>query len=203
MHAQWLRHRFPNKYPKFFQDSAVRKLVPDENGRVSIALRAMHSFNYGFAAANRFAPNSDTLRYAVTTIEDAVPMIAVVEMRDSAMPDRYFFQGRIKDDYGFTKLAFKMVRTNVQDTSKKTTDTQIIGITKEPVQEFYYSLNMAEIQLQPGDKVTYYFEVWDNDAIHGPKSATSQQFELLIPTEQELDNILERNSNEAQAVPSG
>lgn len=182
----------------FIQDSVVRKLVPDENGRVSIALRAMHSFNYGFAAANRFAPNSDTLRYAVTTIEDAVPMIAVVEMRDSAMPDRYFFQGRIKDDYGFTKLAFKMVRTNVQDTSKKTTDTQIIGITKEPVQEFYYSLNMAEIQLQPGDKVTYYFEVWDNDAIHGPKSATSQQFELLIPTEQELDNILERNSNEAQ-----
>lgn len=182
----------------FFVNEDIKPLVPDENGRVSMTIRAMQSFTYGFAAANRFTPLSDTLGYAVTTIEDALPMIAVVEMHDSLVDDRLFFHGRIKDDYGFSKLEFKLVKTNVQDTSKKEVLAYQIGITNESVQEFNYSTNLSDIELGPGDKLVYYFEVWDNDGIHGPKSATSQQFELQVPTEKELDNILDRNSNEAQ-----
>ena len=182
----------------FFVNEDVKRLVPDDNGRVSMTLRAMQSFTYGFAAANHYAPVSDTLGYAVTAIEDVSPMIAVVEMHDSVVDDRLFFQGRIKDDYGFTKLEFKLVKTNVQDTSVKEVLAYGIGLTKESVQEFNYSTDLSDIELGPGDKLVYYFEVWDNDGIHGPKSATSQQFELQVPTEKELDYILDRNSNEAQ-----
>ncbi|MBR6991543.1 MAG: hypothetical protein IKH97_04910 [Bacteroidales bacterium] len=182
----------------FFVNEDVKRLVPDDNGRVSLTIRALQSFTYGFAAANHYAPVSDTLGYAVTAIEDLSPMIAVVEMHDSLVDDRLFFHGRIKDDYGFTKLEFKLVKTNVQDTSKKEVLAHGIGITKETVQEFNYSTDLSDIELGPGDKLVYYFEVWDNDGIHGPKSATSQQFELQVPTEKELDNILDRNSNEAQ-----
>lgn len=181
----------------FFVNEDVKRLVPDDNGRVSLTIRALQSFTYGFAAANHYAPVSDTLGYAVTAIEDLSPMIAVVEMHDSLVDDRLFFHGRIKDDYGFTKLEFKLVKTNVQDTSKKEVLAYGIGITKETVQEFNYSTDLSDIELGPGDKLVYYFEVWDNDGIHGPKSATSQQFELQVPTEKELDNILDRNSNEA------
>ncbi|MBO4599373.1 MAG: hypothetical protein J5641_01410, partial [Bacteroidales bacterium] len=125
----------------FFVNEDVKSLVPDDNGRVSLTLRAMQSFTYGFVATNHFAPNSDTLGYAVSTIEDALPMIAVVEMRDSALADRLFFHGRVKDDYGFTKLEFKIVKTNVQDTSVKEVLAYEIGLTKETVQEFNYSTN--------------------------------------------------------------
>lgn len=182
----------------FFVNDHVTPLVPDKNGRISYAIRALSSFEYGFSVCNSFASTSDTLRYTVSTIEDAVPMISVMEMRDSLLEDRRFFTGRIKDDYGFTKLEFKLVKTNVQDTSIKEVTVQPIGINHTSVQEFYYSINLAEISLNPGDKLTYYFVVWDNDAIHGPKSATSQQFEVSVPTAQELDNILQRNSQEAQ-----
>lgn len=182
----------------FLVNEDVKRLVPDDNGRVSLTIKALQSFTYAFAAANHYAPVSDTLGYAVTAIEDVLPMIAVVEMHDSAVGDRLFFHGRIKDDYGFTKLEFKLVKTNVQDTSKKEVLAYGIGITKESVQEFNYSTDLSDIVIEPGDKLVYYFEVWDNDAIHGPKSATSQQFELQVPTEKELDNILDRNSNEAQ-----
>lgn len=182
----------------FFVNDQVKTLVPDASGRISFALRAMSSFEYGFSASNHFSPNSDTLRYAISTVDDAVPMISVIEMKDSALDGRMFFSGRIKDDYGFSKLEFKMVKTNVKDTTQKDVTVQPIGLTHELVQEFYYSLNLNEVILNPGDKLDYYFVVWDNDAIHGPKSATSQQFEVAIPTERELDNILERNSNEAQ-----
>ena len=91
-----------------------------------------------------------------------------------------------------------MLKTNVQDTTKKEQTRMEIALTKEPIQEFYYSINLAEVNLLPGDMLVYYFEVWDNDAIHGPKSSTSQQFELKVPTESELNDIIERNSNEAQ-----
>lgn len=182
----------------FFVDEQVKKLVPDASGRVSIVLQALRSFNYGFYAANHFSPNSDTLAYSVSAIPDVSPMIGVVESKDSAYADRLFFHGRIKDDYGFTKLEFKIVKTNVKDTSVKAVTAIPIGIGRESVQEFQYTANLSEIQLNPGDKLVYYFEVWDNDGIHGPKSATSQRFEIQIPTEKELDNILDRNSTQAQ-----
>lgn len=182
----------------FLQDETTKAFVPDGNGRVSVTLRAMQSFNYAFTAVNAFSRLTDTLRYSVSTIADAAPMIAVVEMRDSSLEDRLFFQGRIKDDYGFSKLVFTVEKTNVKDTAQHLIETREIGITKETAQEFLFSADMAKLSPMPGDKVVYYFEVWDNDAIHGPKSTRSQQFELLIPTEEELDNILSRNSDEAR-----
>lgn len=196
--VKWLFHTQDVDTLYFIIDEQTKVLIPDANGRVSLSLRAMQSFNYGFFAANRYAPHSDTLTYSVSCVPDVVPMIGVVEMHDSVYPDRLFFRGRIKDDYGFTKLEFKLVKTNAKDTSHKEVTTLGIGITRDLVQEFDYTYNMAEIQLNPGDKLVYYFEVWDNDGIHGPKSSTSQQFEVQIPTEQELDQILDRNSNEAQ-----
>lgn len=195
---QWYFHTKDVDTLIFFVNEEVRKIVPNENGRVSLTIRANHSFSYGFTAANHFSANSDTLFYTVTSIDDAVPMIAVIESLDSSLPDRRFFSGRIKDDYGFSRLEFKTILTNAKDTSINITESYSIGINQESVQEFLFSFNLAEISLHPGDKLTYYFEVWDNDAIHGPKSSTSQHFEVIIPTEQELDNIIERNSQEAK-----
>ena len=196
--VKWYFHTQDVDTLYFFVNEDIKKLVPDANGRLSFTLRAMQSFSYGFTVANQFSPITDTLTYAVSAIDDALPMIAVMEMKDSTLDDRLFFSGRIKDDYGFTKLDFKMVKTNVKDTSQKEVSSFPIALSHESVQEFYYSYNINEVVLNPGDKLVYYFEVWDNDGIHGPKSATSQHFELTIPTEQELDNILDRNSEEAQ-----
>lgn len=181
-----------------FVNEDNKQLLPDQNGKASYTCRVMHTIPYGFYAANNFSPHSDSLKYTLTAIEDALPMISVVEQKDSLLPDRVFFTGRIKDDYGFSKLDFLIVKTNVKDTSSKEVLSQPVAITSESVQEFYYSYNMAVISLNPGDKLTYYFQLWDNDAIHGPKSVTSQKFELLIPTEEQLDNIIDRNSAEAQ-----
>ena len=73
-----------------------------------------------------------------------------------------------------------------------------MALNKETVQEFHYAINLDDIELAPGDKLVYYFEVWDNDGIHGPKSSTSQQFEISIPSAREMNNMLQRNSDEAQ-----
>lgn len=172
-------------------------LIPNENGRISYSMRILAPTSYCFYGVNGHAKSIDTLRYSVSVIPDATPMIAVVESIDSSMMDRTFFHGRIKDDYGFSHLDFVSIRSNSADTSLKDTIISRIGISSQSSQEFYYMINENDLNLMPGDKIQYYFQVWDNDAIHGPKSAKSQQFEIVIPSEKELERILERNSNEA------
>ncbi|MBQ7281111.1 MAG: hypothetical protein IJR13_10425 [Bacteroidales bacterium] len=180
----------------------VRGVKPDASGRVAVEQRAMESFGYEFFVANSHAANSDTLRYAVSVIPDVAPMIAVMETMDSALPDRRFFQGRIKDDYGFTRLELVFVKTNVADTSVHERKSQPIALSHEVAQEFRYAINLAEVSLTAGDRLQYYFEVWDNDAIHGPKSATSQQFMIEVPTERELTQILAQNNDEVREKAS-
>lgn len=182
----------------FFVDENSQKLTPDANGRISFAFSAMKSVSYELTVSNKTSPISDTLAYTITVIDDAIPAVTVVEIKDSTHEDCYFFAGRIKDDYGFTKLEFKRIKTNVNDTSVKDIVCYPIAITQEPMQEFTFSTNFNELELIPGDKLVYYFEVWDNDGIHGPKSATSQYFEFSMPSEQELNNMIDRNSEEAR-----
>lgn len=177
----------------FRQAEASTLLSPNSNGRTKIATRAMSSFSYAFFASNSNIV-SDTLNYSVSVIEDAYPMIAVIQMTDSLMPDRYFFKGHIKDDYGFTKLEFVYVKSNISDSSSETVQRIPVSITSESSQEFLFSSDFTDIILNPGDNIKYYFEVWDNDGVNGAKSVRSQTFEIQVPTEEEIDQILRSSS---------
>jgi hypothetical protein len=42
------------------------------------------------------------------------------------------------------------------------------------------------LDLNEGDKVNYYFEVWDNDLINGNKKTKSQDFIFKKKTKEEL-----------------
>ena len=170
-------------------------LVPNSNGRAKTILRAMSSFSYSFFVSNNRVV-SDTLAYAVSVVDDAYPMIAVIQMSDSTMPDRHFFKGQIKDDYGFSKLEFIVLKTNVSDTTLKEFSRQQIAITSEASQEFHFSTDLSNIALNPGDHVKYWFEVWDNDGVSGAKSTQSQTFEVQVPTDEEIEQILRSSSSD-------
>lgn len=179
---------------RFIADSVPSSIPFANNGRARFQRRAMGSFSYSFLALGSRS-KSDTLSYSVSVIDDAHPMIVVMQMTDSTMPDRHFFRGQIKDDYGFSRLEFVIERSNAKDTSSST-ERQPIAITSDPSQEFNYSTDFSNIQLNPGDRVKYYFEIWDNDAINGSKSSKSQTFEIQIPTEEEIDQILRNSSSD-------
>lgn len=170
----------------------------DGNGRVEMSRSIMQNIDYTFFVKNN-ATVSDTLRYSISSIKDAVPMILVEEAVDSVYPDRHIFRGRIKDDYGFSRLVFTHKTTNSQDTTRNSLREAELAVEKgNTSQEFYFTFNTAEIELVSGDELEYYFEVSDNDGIHGPKTARSQVFEVKIPTEEELDKMLEQSSSEVR-----
>lgn len=188
----------------FYFDGQQRAIAPDPNGRLSLSLRVLSSFDYSFFVSNSNLPTADTLSFSVSAIPDTPPLIAVVESIDSTLPDRRLFYGRIKDDYGFSSLALHIVKTNPDDTSSTITDIRPLALSNELSQEFYYSLNLNEIPLNPGDHLSYYFQVCDNNAVDGPQCVSSQQFAIEIPTDKELDKLLDKNTQniERQAESS-
>ncbi len=89
-----------------------------------------------------------------------------------------------------------MQRVNVEDTAVKVSINEKIAISGDASQEFFFSTDMAHFATNPGDQVKYYFEVWDNDGINGCKSSRSQVFELQVPTEKEINEIIQHNSSD-------
>lgn len=181
----------------FFTDENALHLSPNSNGRIRTSIRAMSSFSYGFFVNNSRIV-SDSLSYSISVIDDAFPMIVVAKMTDSLMPDRQFFRGQIKDDYGFSKLEFVVIKTNVSDTSVVDEQRFPIAVGNVASQEFNYSTDLSHIAVNPGDHLKYYFEIWDNDGINGAKSTQSQTFEIQIPTDDEIDQILRSSSSDIQ-----
>ena len=181
----------------FVTEHSVQHLLSNENGRIRTSIRAIGSFSYGFFVSNNRVA-SDTLLYSISVVDDAYPMIAVIRMSDSLMPERHFFRGQIKDDYGFSKLEFVVVKTNVSDTSVKDIKRMSIAVTGDASQEFNYSADLSQFAFNPGDHLKYYFEVWDNDGVNGAKSSRSQTFEIQVPTEEEIDQILRSSSSDIQ-----
>ena len=177
----------------------------DGNGRVEVSRRVMEDMDYSFYVNTvlrsplSILRSSDTLRYTISAIADAVPMIAVEEVADSLHPDRRLFRGRMKDDYGFSRLVFVHRTTNARDTARNALSEAEIALAEGlTAQEFFFSFNTAELVMAPGDELSYWFEVSDNDAIHGPKTARSQVFEIKVPTEEELDRMLEQTSDDVR-----
>jgi hypothetical protein len=146
-----------------------------------------NSQSYTISISNNFLKNSDSLTYAINVIPDLYPSILVDEYRDSVFQKQVYFKGTIKDDYGFDRLTFNYSKeSEIAGTSENITDTLSIGSGSNP-QQFFHYFDLSAIDLEAGDKIDYYFEVWDNDGINGSKSSKSQLMTFRVPTLDEID----------------
>ena len=66
-------------------------------------------------------------------------------------------------------------------------------------QSFYYSLDVNELIKTPGDELDYYFEVCDNDGLHGPKCARSGVLKFKAPTQEEIEEITSKQEQNIEA----
>lgn len=169
---------------------------PDKNGRLSFAKRILGNINYQIYTKNNYTTFSDSLQFSITSIPDLSPQIAVIEQKDSLFADRIYFRGQIKDDYGFSKLEFHIERYRKGETQKTITKVQVPFSKLEKAQEFYYYYDLTAQELNPGDRVVYYFEVWDNDGVDGAKSTRSSSFSIEVPTMEEIEQKQEKTSSE-------
>lgn len=186
-----------------FSDTSFA-LKPTADNSFSFTQRLMESRNYSLHTANEFLRSKDSIRYSINVIPDLYPVISVDEMKDSVSRLRMYFTGEVKDDYGFTKLAFIYKPLNRKDSTGKAIEekTAIVNIPVNKAivrDQFYYYWDLSQMGISAGDEVEYYFEVWDNDGVHGAKSTRSQKMVFHAPTKEELARENNANNDKTEA----
>ena len=182
-----------------FADTTIHLQQHSEN-EFSYTKRFMQSQIYSIKNSNNFLKqNTDSVNYTVNVIPDQLPFIDVTEKKDSLNSKNIYFSGSVKDDYGFSKLVFKYTLASEDSTGKSFTKNgeQIIGIDKQQLaQPYFYFSDLAKFNLQSGDKLDYYFEVWDNDGVNGSKVAKTQVMQFKAPTIDEQNEATDKNNSE-------
>ncbi|GAB4254493.1 MAG: ATPase [Vicingaceae bacterium] len=157
---------------------------------------AKNSFSYQVVYNNSYVKKKPIKHY-VSVIKDQYPGIDVSVKIDSTNFKKYYFKGLIKDDYGFSKLVFHYNITNDSNQTKKVAFNDQIPInTKATQDQFFYYWDLSTLNLTPGTKLYYYFEIWDNDAVNGSKSVKSEIKTVAIPTLDELKANAEKSNQD-------
>jgi hypothetical protein len=157
-------------------------------GVFSATKRAMATGPYWIRLANLEQDLNDSVQFQMWVVPDAYPQITVDEKRDSAQQQVAFMVGDVADDYGVTRLAFYYQVRGEGAKQPQPRVIQWIDIpTKSKAHRFYHQLNVSQLQLKPGDVLTYYFEVWDNDGVNGTKSTKTQIREWKMESLAELE----------------
>ena len=156
--------------------------------------RAMREEGYTLYVSNDNLPMADSVAFAISVIPDVHPNISVETFADSTDAKLVFFVGDASDDYGLKNLSFNYRISNSK--SQGTLVNNPIATDGAKNTSFDYTFDMMDLELNPGDEVSYYFEVWDNDAVNGSKSAKTNVMKFEVPTLDELEEQEEKNNEE-------
>jgi len=147
--------------------------------------------------------NANPIVYSVKTILDKYPIIEVIMPKEEVKltkAERIPIHLKINDDYGFEKLQLhhRLSASNFE-VPHDTFSTNQISINKNVSgQEVFYVWNVSKLMLAAGDIVSFYFEVFDNDNVSGPKSTKTRLFTLRVPSMEELFNEAEKSQESAE-----
>ena len=179
-----------------FSDSLL-ELKPSAENKFSFTKRFMQNAAYSINTNNKFVQKADSVNYAINVIPDAYPVIELHEKTDSLRKDIIYFSGNIKDDYGFNHFQFhyKIYSSDTSGTSSEKANDYTMPLQKNQLaQPFVHYIDISKMNLNPGDKVEYYFEVWDNDGVNGSKSAKTNIAVFKAPTLDELEKATDKNN---------
>ena len=158
--------------------------------------RALKDETYRLYISNNALPNADSVTYAITIVPDLFPTISAEKFQDSLNSKLLYFVGEASDDYGLLSLSF-IYRLSREGANGELQTLKLQKPAGKNVQ-FNHIWDMTELGLLPGDEVTYYFEIFDNDGVNGSKSARTTLMVFAMPTVEELEKMEEENDQEVK-----
>lgn len=176
------------------------KEISSDKDSYLVDITAKNSFTYSIVNKNKYAVSKDTLSDEVNVIKDMYPDIVVQSQQDSTYNDRIYFKGNIKDDYGFSKLLF--VYNKLDKDGKIISSNNVVPIkiqSNVTIQDFYYYFDQNMFQLNPGEQMEYYFQVFDNDGVNGAKSTKSSVQSYRVRTMDEIEEDLQKDEEQTKS----
>ncbi len=171
-------------------DTVYSFLANDEN--FNFKKNIFSKLDYALTTSNENLKDYENLSFALGVVKDEFPEIDVQSKQDSTDSQRVFFLGQASDDYGLTKL--RLVYYPEGDEANKNVEN--LSISKTNFEQFVYSFP-GNLVLTEGVAYEYYFEVFDNDALHNYKSTKSgiYFFRKLTQEEKEDEQLQEQENS--------
>lgn len=164
---------------QYFEGSAYSSFNEKDN-LFSFAKTILQNTEYQILTSNNKVKHYEKLNYQITTIKDQFPTISVNNAPDSLRVQKNILIGQVSDDNGLHKLQIVYYPKNNERAALKSA----IPVKKELFDQFVFSFP-GNLPITEGVAYEYYFEVFDNDAIHNFKSTKSSVFSDRINTEEE------------------
>ncbi len=179
---------------KFGKGEPIATERKDENYyRYSKKLR--EDSRYMLYMSNNQIPLPDSISYAINVVKDQHPTISVEQFKDSTENNIMYFVGRASDDYKINTLNFHYTIVDKGGRNKK---TEVVNLSNPKVKELQYDhmVDVNELGLVAGDRLTYFFQVSDNDAVNGSKFAKTGVMNFEKPTLEEFKEEEQLNEEE-------
>lgn len=174
----------------FSGDTTTTQTQRSGENKFTLKKQVFSDQNYTLYIGNKALPNADSIAYALSVVPDLYPQISVEQFIDSTQTDLLFFVGKASDDYGLSTLSFNYKITH-EDGSEAPLQKVALKSNMGKETSYDYTFDIQTIESLPGDEITYYFEVFDNDKISGHKSAKTNMMVYRQPTEEEIEDIID------------
>ncbi len=179
---------------KFSSDNKLQSSERKSDTRYRFTKKMMKDDLYKIYFSNKMIPRPDSVTYNINVSPDEYPEIRVETFQDSLEESLTYFIGNASDDYGLTSVLFHKSITRENGTVSNT--KEVIRNPKSRESQFDFTFDLSELNLLPGEKVSYYFETFDNDAVNGSKSAKTNVMQFEKPTAEEFEELEDLNEED-------
>ncbi len=180
-----------DSFVKFGNNTKLPSTINKEKFSASFYILADNSYNISVIDEEGLS-NNDPVQYQIKALPDEYPSIAIIEPGrniDIAGDQSLNIFMQAKDDFGFSvmRLGYRLLKSRYEHEQTEYTFAPIPFSADAAGQiELSYSWNLINLNLVPEDVIEYFAEVFDNDAVKGPKSGRSNLYLLRLPS---LDEV--------------
>lgn len=164
---------------------------------INCEYRFMASQDVQFLWKNKFSGDPVQIEKRVDVIPDLYPTIGVKRSTDTLNSRLFFFNGEVRDDYGISQVNL-VLEVRTAEGKLNTTRVPVPAMMRVGGM-FYHMLDINNMGLSAGDVLNYFFEVYDNDGVNGPKRSVSTRYEFKVPGAEELAELRSEAVQNAQA----
>lgn len=189
---EWNIYTKDSKNVIFKSKDETRVLESEESNVFKTKETADENFYYTLLAENEFVKAIDSISFSVQVVKDEYPTINVNEIKEESIFGFSHYNGSIGDDHGFVSLSFYYRKDTIGELPWQNQKLRILPSV--PQQHYSYTVQAGDFGLVPGESISYFFEVRDNDAINGYKKTRSGTFYLALPDASELEKNIDLTS---------
>ncbi|MGM1054699.1 MAG: hypothetical protein ACQEWG_02300 [Bacteroidota bacterium] len=163
----------------FLEDSIIQ--FERKDAKFGLTKPVFSNFDYQIKTSNSWVKDHEVLEYSISVIRDQFPQITVEHKLDSIDGESLYFFGKVSDDHAVSAVNMVYYTGNEKDNAKKIA----ISVENQVFNEFLSSFP-GNIDLEKGKEYSIYFEVFDNDGIHGAKRSKSEVFSFREKSDNEI-----------------